>query len=95
MNGVKGASSLAVSPRQKRSVSSAAEFPSQKRRRLRRTYQLESSSVKSAIARAAEVQSKASIRSRTSAIVRCSRETAQRSSSVTSGPDCPVAHFGT
>ena len=48
--------------------------PSQKRRRERRTYQLESSSTKAAIARPAVVASKSSRRSRTVAIVACSRE---------------------
>ena len=46
-----GASSAAVSSRQWRRVAKAARSPSQKRRRESRTYQLESSSTYSAIAR--------------------------------------------
>ena len=44
MNGENGASSLATVTRHSRSVAKAAGSPSQKRRRERRTYQLESSS---------------------------------------------------
>ena len=78
---MKGASSAAVSSRQWRRVAKAARSPSQKRRRESRTYQLESSSTYSAIARPAAVQSKSSIRSRTVATVACRRESAQRSRS--------------
>ena len=76
-----GASIAAVSSRQWRRVAKAARSPSQKRRRESRTYQLESSSTKSAIAWPAAVQSKASMRSRTVATVACRRESAQRSRS--------------
>ena len=60
---------LRVSTRQWRSVAKAARSPSQKRRRESRTYQLESSSTKAAIARPAAVQSKSSMCSSTVAIV--------------------------
>ena len=46
MNGVNGASSCVTVTRQVRSVANAAGSPSQKRRRERRTYQLERSSTK-------------------------------------------------
>ena len=57
MNGVNGASSLLTVTRQVWSVPNAAGSPSQKRGRERRTYQLESSSTKAAIAWPARVAS--------------------------------------
>ncbi len=77
---MKGASSFTVSTRQWRSVPSAAGSPSQKRRRPTRTYQFESSSTQAVIALPAVVESKPSSAARTSAIVCCRREIAQRSS---------------
>ena len=53
MNGQNGASSFATVTRQSRSVAKAAGSPSQKRRRERRTYQLESSSTNAWMARPA------------------------------------------
>ena len=73
---MKGASSAAVSSRQWRRVAKAARSPSQKRRRERRTYQLDSSSTNSAISRPAAVQSKPSMCSLTAAIVACRRDKA-------------------
>src|SRR5256885_8661316 len=80
MNGQNGASSRATVSRQLRSVAKAAGSPSQKRRRERRTYQLERSSTRSAIARPARVVSKASRRSATTCAVPVDRDSAQRSS---------------
>ena len=57
MNGVNGASSFATVTRQVWSVPNAAGSPSQKRRRERRTYQLERSSTNAAIARPENVVS--------------------------------------
>ena len=56
-NGVNGASSWETVSRHSRSVANAAASPAQKRRRLRRTYQLERSSTKAWIARPANVAS--------------------------------------
>ena len=66
------------------SVAKAAPSPSQKRRRDPRTYQLERSSTKSAMARPAVVVSNASSRSVTASTVALSRDRIQRSSSVVS-----------
>ena len=57
MNGVNGASSWATVSRQVRSVAKAAGSPSQKRRRERRTYQFERSSMNAAMARPESVAS--------------------------------------
>ena len=57
MKGVSGASSFDTVSSDSRSVANAAGSPSQKRRRERRTYQLERSSTNSAIARPANVVS--------------------------------------
>ena len=81
MNGQNGASSLATVTRQWRRVAKAAGSPSQKRRRERRTYQLDSSSTNVWMARPAVVASKSSSRSRTTSTVSCSRDSAQRSRS--------------
>ena len=78
---MKGASIAAVSSRQWRRVAKAARSPSQKRRRESRTYQLESSSMYSAIALPAAVQSKLSICAVTESTVAWSRDSAQRSKS--------------
>ena len=92
MNGQKGASNCATVTRQWRRVAKAAASPSQKRRRERRTYQLESSSTNVWMARPAVVASKSSSRSRTISTVSCRRDSTQRSSSpVAAGGSAPGA----
>src|SRR5579875_161231 len=81
MNGTNGASSRVSTSRHSYRVASAAASPSQNRRRLRRTYQFDKSSINSLSRRPAPAESKDSSALSTSAVVACTRLSAQRSSS--------------
>ena len=87
--GTNGAMINTRSRRQVCSVCKAVASPDQNRRRERRTYQFDRSSISSAISLPAVWESKTSSAASTSRIVRWVRESSHRSISVGSPPPCP------